>query len=76
MDVVTPDADRERRLLLASDGAMSVADAAAFVGVSDSLLYEYMSAGTLPFSKVGRRTVIPRRALQELIAARMTVVEG
>ena len=45
---------------LLADGALSVCDAAKFVGVGKSFLYERMDAGELHYCKLGRRRVIPR----------------
>jgi len=52
-----------------ADGAMSVPAAAEFIGVGRTLLYAEMQAGRLQFLKLGRRRVIPRRALLAWAAA-------
>ena len=50
------------------DPGMSVATAVQEFGVSRSVLYELMQSGRLPYSQVGRKRVIARRALAELLA--------
>jgi excisionase family DNA binding protein len=69
---ITDAAPPDRRAELATDGTMSVAEAVAFSGVSQSELYATMDRGELPFVKWGRRRLIPRRALVELLARHMT----
>jgi excisionase family DNA binding protein len=54
---------------LVEDGCLDVPAAAEFSGMGRSWLYEQMQAGTLVYLKCGRRRLIPRRALQELLAA-------
>lgn len=53
---------------LVSDGCVNVKQAAEFIGVGQTLLYAEMLAGRLQFIKIGRRRVIPRRALNEWAA--------
>lgn len=50
-----------------ADGAMTVAQATQFSGLGRSSLYELMTAGELPFIKIGCRRLIPRRALIDLL---------
>ncbi len=52
-----------------TDGAMPVSAAVAFAGVSRSELYRLMERGELPYSMPGKRRLISRRALVELVAA-------
>jgi excisionase family DNA binding protein len=47
--------------------AFSVADAAGYVGISRSSLYELKKRGLISFVKIGRRTLIPRADLDRLI---------
>lgn len=54
---------------LARDGALTIDQASEFCGVGRSLLYERMQSGSLAYSLIGRRRVIPRQALVKLIAA-------
>jgi excisionase family DNA binding protein len=42
---------------------LSIADAMLATGLSQPFLYQQMSAGTLPFFKVGKRRLIRRDAL-------------
>jgi hypothetical protein len=49
------------------DGALSIADAKAFSSLSRSELYRQMDRGLLAWSKLGRRRVIARRSLVELL---------
>jgi predicted site-specific integrase-resolvase len=60
---------------LFEDGGLNVNDAAKFAAVSRSLLYEWMEAGRLPYSTVSGRRIIPKRALQRLLASEMVGVE-
>lgn len=46
---------------------LSVAEAATALGVSDDLIYELAARGELPCLRVGRRRVIPRRAVEALV---------
>ncbi len=46
---------------------LSVAEAAAALGVSDDLIYELTEQGELPCLRFGRRKVIPRRAIELLV---------
>ena len=61
----------DRRLELAADGFLSVADAAAFLAVSRSELYVLMTGGEVRWAKLGRRRVVSRRSLTEFAASRM-----
>jgi excisionase family DNA binding protein len=58
---------------LAADGAVSVAEAHAFVGLSESQFYVLMDRGEIPFVKSGRRRLVPKRALVEYLAKHMVV---
>jgi excisionase family DNA binding protein len=53
-------ADRTRLVL-------TVAEAAHVLGISRALAYELVARGELPALSLGRRKVIPRRALEALI---------
>ncbi|HVM02462.1 MAG TPA: helix-turn-helix domain-containing protein [Acidimicrobiales bacterium] len=46
---------------------VSVAEAAAALGVSDDLVYHLTERGELPCLRIGRRKVIPRRAIELLV---------
>ena len=61
---VVPDPDdSERRRALMADGAVSVVEAAKFLGASRTFLYMLMKEGRIPWARAGRKRVIPRRAL-------------
>ena len=65
----------EREELFA-DGGLNVTDATKFAAVSRSLLYEWMQAGRLAYTIVSGRRVIPKRALQQLLASELVGVPG
>jgi excisionase family DNA binding protein len=44
--------------------ALSVDEAAALLGISPSLAYDLCARGDLPSLRLGRRIVVPRRALE------------
>jgi excisionase family DNA binding protein len=46
---------------------MSVAEAARALGVSDDTVYELLQRGQLPGLRIGRRRVIPRRAIDLIV---------
>lgn len=50
-----------------SDLTVSVAEAAERVGVSDWLIYRLIQEGNFPHRRLGRRIVIPVRALERWI---------
>ena len=54
---------------LLADGAVGVAEAVQFAGVSRATLYDAMAEGQLAYLKRGRRRLIPRRALVAWLAA-------
>ena len=47
---------------------LSVVEAGRELGISRSLVYELLAAGTLRSAKIGRRRLIPREALEAFIA--------
>jgi excisionase family DNA binding protein len=55
------------------EGLKTLSEAQQFVGVSRSGLYSLMERGELAYCKIGRRRLIPKRALIEL-AQRALVV--
>jgi excisionase family DNA binding protein len=55
---------------LADRSCFSVGEAAALAGLSVSFLYVLMERGALRSIKLGARRLIPREALQELLADR------
>ncbi len=50
---------------------LSVAKAAQSLGVSDDLVYELIERGQLPCLRLGRRKLIPRRAIELLVESAM-----
>ena len=54
--------------LLVSDGLMTIREAAEFLSVSRTTLYQLMDQGLLCFVKLGWCRRIPRRAVVELAA--------
>ena len=60
---------RPDRSALVADGLMTIQEAAEFLSVSRSKLYELMDNGELIFVKLGRSRRIPRRALIDLAAS-------
>lgn len=45
--------------------AVSVPEAARMLGVGQATLYQYVRAGLIPHVRIGRRIVIPLKALEE-----------
>jgi len=48
---------------------LTVEEVAAVLGISRGLGYEVVRSDELPSLRLGRRVVIPRRALDELLAS-------
>ncbi|MDP9386744.1 MAG: helix-turn-helix domain-containing protein [Actinomycetota bacterium] len=48
---------------------LSVEEAASVLGISRALAYELVRRGELPRLRLGRRVVVPRRALEDLVAS-------
>jgi excisionase family DNA binding protein len=46
---------------------MSITEAADTLGIGRTLAYELARTGELPTIRLGRRLVVPRRALQRLL---------
>jgi excisionase family DNA binding protein len=46
---------------------LSVTEAAGLLGISRGLAYELVARGELPSLRLGRRIVVPRRALESLL---------
>ena len=47
--------------------ALSIAEAAEALGVSDDLLYELTARGEIPCVQLGRRKVIPVRVIESVL---------
>jgi excisionase family DNA binding protein len=50
---------------------LTVQEAADALGISDDLVYELTARGEIPCLRLGRRRVIPRRAIELLIERSM-----
>ena len=48
---------------------LGVKDAATFIGLSRSRLYELISDGTIEARKLGARTVVPTESLRAFVAS-------
>ena len=57
---------------LFADGTIDVKGAVAFSGLGRTVLYALMGANRLPYCQVGKKRLIPRRALIDLLAAHAT----
>lgn len=53
---------------LVSDGLCTVKEAVEFWGVKKSLVYSLMERGEIPYVRIGRRRLIPRRFLIQFAA--------
>jgi excisionase family DNA binding protein len=58
---------------MVEDGLSTVPEAQAFTRLSRSDLYARMGRGELPYVKLGKRRLIPRKALIELAASGIVV---
>jgi hypothetical protein len=63
-----PESPEQQHQDLWSLGAKSIADAVTFTSLSQAKLYLLMADGTLPYSTVDRRRVLPVKALIALMA--------
>ena len=55
------------------DGLLAISDACAFLGgVSRAFLYSEMERGHLPFVKIGRRRMVPRKGLVSYASTRLS----
>ena len=50
---------------------LSVAQAAELLGVSDDLVYDLIERGEIPSTRLGRRKVVPRRAIDLVLERAM-----
>lgn len=55
--------------LQSSKLAVGIREAAQMLSVSPRTIQNYIAAKTLPYRKIGRRTVIPVRALEAFLRA-------
>ncbi len=57
----------ETTVPLAERLALSVEEAGALLGISRDLAYDLVARNELPAVRLGRRLVVPRRALEETL---------
>jgi len=55
---------------------LTVAEAANMLGISRSLAYELVARHELPAVRLGRRIVVPHRAIEDLLASACAVETG
>ncbi|MBA7658996.1 hypothetical protein ES703_66959 [subsurface metagenome] len=46
---------------------LSVEEAAKLLGIGRNLCYDHVKTGEIPVIKIGRRLLVPRRALEKLL---------
>jgi excisionase family DNA binding protein len=59
---------RQEELPVSERLALSVEEAGALLGISRDLAYDLVARGELPSVRLGRRLVVPRRALEDALA--------
>jgi excisionase family DNA binding protein len=64
--------DEQMRRKLVGEGLDRVMEAAAFLKMSKSSIYNLMENGQLPFVRIGRARRIPHQALVELAARNLS----
>lgn len=55
---------------------LTVAEAGALLGISRTFAYELVARGELPVIRLGRRRLVPKRALLELVGIDPTTIAG
>lgn len=55
---------RPSQVPMAERLALSVEEAGGLLGISRDLAYDLVACGTIPSVRLGRRVVVPRRALE------------
>lgn len=55
---------------------MTVCEAAAALSIGRGLAYEAVKRGEIPVIKVGRRLLVPRRALEKMLEQGQPVTQG
>jgi excisionase family DNA binding protein len=56
---------------LLTEGALQINDAVTWSGIGRSKLYMAMAEGDLSYVRVGKRRLIPKRALRDYLASRL-----
>lgn len=69
-----PDPLAARRVELAADGFVSVADAMAFLSLGETEVYALMGDRTIAWARHGKRRLVSKRSLVEFGAARLVDV--
>lgn len=54
---------------------LSVEEAAGLLGISRALAYDLVRRGELPRLRLGRRVLVPRRALEQFLASAIDAPE-
>ena len=62
--------------LLVSDGVLDVRAACGLLGISRTAVYDLMRTGNLPFINLGRRRLIPKRAVISLLVKHLHLKGG
>jgi excisionase family DNA binding protein len=74
-----PDTNQERRsspLVLGSmPEVLTPTEAAAILRIGRSTMYELIRAGAVPSVRLGRRLIIPRRAVEQLLGSAVSPVD-
>lgn len=55
---------------------LTVEEAAKLLGIGRQLAYDQVKTGDIPVIKIGRRLVVPRRALEKLLEQGQLVSSG
>jgi excisionase family DNA binding protein len=59
--------------ILVSDGLCTVKDATKFWGIKKTLVYSLMERGDVPYVRIGRRRLIPKKVLVNYAAKNLIV---
>ncbi|VTR94061.1 excisionase family dna binding domain-containing protein : : HTH_17 [Gemmata massiliana] len=70
------DAVEDKVAELVADGALTIAEASKFCGLTRTELYRRMGNGELPYVKLGKRRLIGRNALRSLLATGTVLNRG
>lgn len=68
------DMSAETKTKLASEGAVNVDEACKLLGIKRTMLYKLMGDNEIAYALIGKRRVIPRRAIQDYLAAQIVAV--
>jgi len=59
---------------LVSDGCLTIEESIDFTGICRSKLYEHLRSGRIATVKLGRRTLVPKRALVQFLAENLAPI--